>query len=308
MSRKVIIDCDPGIDDAVALCLALYDPRLDIQAITATAGNVSAIQSSRNAQVVVEQLDPPRLPRIGAADANSIAATDARHIHGNDGLGNTGFGVSELHHPHRSDKLICDTVRAAPDEVTILALGPLTNIATAFRRDPELPSLVDRIIMTGGTVTAPGNVTPSAEFNIFCDPMSARTVFRSRTTKTLIPLDVTRQISLTLDFLDQLPADSTSAGRFLHRMVPHIFRAYRQLGQESVHLHDAITVVAVLHPELFETTELAGDVETGGELTTGSTVFDRRLDPSWRPNMEVATSVDESAVTDCILRGLAQAG
>jgi len=94
MSRKVIVDCDPGIDDAVALCLALFDPRLDVVAITATAGNVSAVQASRNAQVVVEQLDPPRLPRIGAADANSIATTDARHIHGDDGLGNTGLGVA----------------------------------------------------------------------------------------------------------------------------------------------------------------------------------------------------------------------
>jgi len=132
----------------------------------------------------------------------------------------TGWAIpdSELHQPHRSDKLICDEVRATPDEVTILALGPLTNIAAAFRRDPELPSLVDRIIMTGGTVTAPGNVTPAAEFNVFCDPISARAVFRSPTTKTLIPLDVTRQVSLTLDLLDQLPPETANAGRFLVRL------------------------------------------------------------------------------------------
>ena len=183
MPRKLIIDCDPGIDDAIALCLALFDRRLEVLAITATGGNVASTQASRNIQVIVEQLDPPRFPRFGAANENSFASVGAHHIHGSDGLGNAGFRVSELHHPHPSEKVICDTVRSAPEEVTILTLGPLTNIASAFQRDPELPSLVDRIVIIGGSVTASGNITPAAEFNIYSDPVSARTVFRSRTTK-----------------------------------------------------------------------------------------------------------------------------
>ena len=176
MARKVIIDCDPGIDDAVALCLALFEPRLEIIAITATAGNVLAEQASRNVQAVVEQLDPPRFPRLGAANDGYIPAADARLIHGADGLGNAEFRVSQLHHPHPSEKLICDAVRSAPDEVTIIALGPLTNIAGAFQRDPELVSMVDRIIMMGGSVSCKGNVTPAAEFNMYCDPISAGSV------------------------------------------------------------------------------------------------------------------------------------
>ena len=310
MARKVIIDCDPGIDDAVALCLALCDSRLDVVAVTATGGNVPPEQASRNVQVIIEQLDPPRLPRLGAASASDgIPAIDARHIHGADGLGNTGFAVSELHHQHPSEKVICDEVHRAPDQVTILALGPLTNIARAFQRDPGLPSIVGQIIMMGGGMDGVGNVMPAAEFNMYCDPSSARAVFRSPTTKTLIPLNVTNQVVIGLDFVNQLPDESTRAGAFLRRIVPFAFRAYRQeLGLEGIHLHDVVALVAAVHPELFESQEMAGDVETAGEITTGTTVFDRRQTPSWRPNMEVAMDVDVTGVMDCIARGLETAG
>ena len=306
MTRKVIIDCDPGIDDALALCLALFDPRLEVVAVTATGGNVSPEQATRNVQAVVEQLDPPRFPRLGAADLNKIPAADARHIHGDDGLANVGFRVSELHHSHPSDKLICDEVRTAPDEVAIIALGPLTNIASAFQRDPDLAMLVDRIIISGGSVTG-GNATPAAEFNVYCDPVSARAVFRSRTTKTLIPLDVTNQVVISLDLLKQLPDESTRSGGFLRKVLPFVFRAYRNLGLEGIYLRDTVALIAALHPELFETKEMAADVEISGELTAGATVFDQRPAPLWRPNMEVAMAVDVAAVVDSLLRGLAAA-
>lgn len=310
MARKVIIDCDPGIDDAVALCMALFDPRLEVVAITATAGNVQAEQATRNVQAVIERLDPPRYPRVGVASPPEVAPeVDARNIHGNDGLGNADFAVSLLHHQHPSEKIICDEVRAAPDEVTILCLGPLTNIARAFQRDPGLANIVDRLIVMGGSVNAIGNITPTAEFNLYMDPISAQQVFRSPTTKTLVPLDVTQQIRFTLDLIDDLPDESTRAGAFLRRVLPYLFRAYHeQLGQESVHLHDAVAVAAAVNPELFETTDLIGDVETRGRLTTGMAVFDRRPNAVGRPNMEVAIKVDAQAVIACILRGLMHAG
>jgi inosine-uridine nucleoside N-ribohydrolase len=310
MARKVIIDCDPGIDDAVALCMALFDPRLEVVAVTATAGNVAAEQASRNVQVIIDQLDPPRYPRVGTATpAENAPPIDGRQLNGEDGLGNTGFAVSQLHHQHPSEKIICDEVRAAPEQVTIIALGPLTNIARAFQRDPALPTMVDRIIIMGGSVTGIGNITPAAEFNIFYDPPSARAVFRSLTTKTLIPLDVTRQVPLTIGLLEELPDEQSRAGAFLHRIVQFAFRAFHQhLGQESIYLHDAIALLAAVQPELFDTTEMAGDVETTGELTTGATIFDRRPKSDWRSNMEVATEVDAAAARDCIVRSLARAG
>ena len=309
MARKVILDVDPGIDDAVALTLALFDPQLEVVAVTAVAGNVSAEQATRNVQAVIEQLDPPRWPRIGAATApEHHLPADGAYLHGADGLGQTNFQVAELHHQHLAEKVISDEIRAAPEAVTIIALGPLTNIARAFRRDPVLASMVGQIIIRGGTVSGPGNVTPAADFNIYCDPVAAREVIRSATTKTMIPLDASNQIVLTYDLLDQLPDESTKAGSFLRRLLPYYFRSHRQeLALEGIHLHDVVALVAATHPELFTTEAMAGDVETTGEVTLGATVFDRRSLPQWRANMEVATKVDQAAVMDCILRGLTTA-
>ncbi len=310
MTKKVILDVDPGIDDAVALTMALFDPRFEVVAVTAVAGNVSAEQATRNVQTIIEQLDPPRWPRIGAAVAPEQAPpVDSRNIFGADGLGNAGFPVAELHHQHPSDKVISDEIRGAPDSITIIALGPLTNLAAAFRRDPSLAGLVGQLIMMGGAVESPGNITPAAEFNIYCDPAAARDVFRSRTTKTLIPLDVTMQVVMTYDLLDQIPSEDTKAGRFLRRVLPFAFRSHRQvLGLEGIHLHDAVAVVAATNPELFSMSRLAGDVETEGDLTLGATVFDRRPAPQWRANMDVATGIEISGTIDAIMRGLAQAG
>ena len=310
MGRKVIIDCDPGIDDALALCVALFDPRLEVMAITAVEGNVSAHQSSRNVQAIIEQLDAPRLPRIGMASPPDLRpGVSGQAFHGEDGLGNTGFEVSELHHQHPSDKVICDVVRAAPEEVTIITLGPLTNVARAFQRDPQLPGLVGRLIMMGGSIHGVGNITPAAEYNVYYDPASARAVFRSPTTKTLVPLEVTNQVVFSLDFIDQMPEETTSAGRLMRSLLPFAFRVYRQTwGLEGIFLSDAVALMAAMHPELFETEYMAGDVEINGELTSGVTVFDRRPAPQWRSNMEVATEVDASAVKDVILRGMHHAG
>lgn len=310
MPRKVIIDCDPGIDDVLAICLALFHPRLDVLAVTAVAGNVPAEQASVNVQTVIEQLDPPRYPRLGAATAVEAApAVDTRRLHGDDGLANGGFVVSQLHHQRPSEKVLCDEIRAAPEEVTVLCLGPLTNLARAFQRDPSLPGLVDQVIISGGSLSCLGNATPAAEFNMYYDPLSAQRIFNAPVTKTLIPLEVTRQVTFNLDFVDQLPPDTTRAGRLLRRLIPFAFRGYRQhLGLESILLQDVVALTAALHPELFDTEELAGDVETQGQLTKGATIFDRRINAQWRHNMAVATTVEVAAVRDAVLRGLAEAG
>jgi purine nucleosidase len=229
-------------------------------------------------------------------------------VHGSDGLGGADFQVAELRTPHPSEKLICDEVRAAPDSVTIVALGPLTNVARAFQRDPELPSLVDRVVIMGGTVQGPGNVTPAAEFNMYCDPEAARAVLRSPSTKTLIPLDVTNQVELNYDLFNQLPDESTRVGQLLHRILPPVFRAYRRkLGLEGIHVHDLVAMMAATRLDLFTTQEMAGDVETMGELTTGATIFDRRRVPAWRHNLEVAIGMDVPGVVDEIIRGLKNA-
>lgn len=305
MARKVIIDCDPGIDDAIALCLALFDPRLEVVAVTAVAGNVGAQQASRNVQAILELLDPPRWPRLGTARADSENSLIQRGLHGADGLGNLGMRISELHHQHPSDKVISDEIRNAPGKVTILALGPLTNIARVIGSDPELATQIDGLIVSGGSVEPIGNITPVAEFNVYCDPQAAQHVLRSPMTKTLVPLDITSRTIFTLDFLNHLPDESSRAGRLVQQLLPFLFRTYRQqLGREDICLHDTVALQALLQPDLFETDEMAGDVEVVGELTAGMTVFDRRVRAEWRNNMEVARKVDHKEVRAAIQRGL----
>jgi len=307
MARKIILDVDPGVDDAVAMCLALTAPEFDVLAITAVGGNVPADQATRNVQAIVEQLDPPRWPRLGAASSDQMLRVDARHLFGVDGLCGAHFPCAELHHQRPSAKVIADEVRAAPGDLTIVALGPLSNIAAALKQ-PDLAPLIGHLIMFGGTVSGPGNVTPAAEFNMYCDAESARDVFRSQVTKTLIPIDVTTRILFGFDMLQKIPCDSSRVGSLLQRLLPGAFRAYRrQMGLEGIHLHDAVAVIAAMHPELFTMQRMHGEVETEGTLTHGATVFDRRRYPESRPNLDVAVDVDEEAVADCIYGTLSAA-
>ncbi len=308
--RKVILDVDPGIDDAVAICMALFDPRLEVLAITATGGNVSPEQATRNVQAIVEQLDPPRWPRVGAAsEPDKPLPANSYRIFGSDGLGEAGFSVAELHNRHASDKVLCDEVRTSPEAISVVALGPLTNIARAIHRDREFPQLVDQIFVMGGTYSGPGNVTPAAEFNFYSDPASARFVLQQSMTTSLIPLDITNQVELRFDLLDELPSEESRAGRFLRKILPYTFRAHRQeLGVEGIHMHDAVALTAVTNPELMEWESARCDIEVSGEITTGACVVDRRSSARGRTNIHVATSIDAVAARDCILRGLSAAG
>jgi purine nucleosidase len=308
MARKIILDVDPGIDDAVALCLALSDPSLDVIAVTATGGVVSPDQATINVQAIVEQLDPPRWPRLGTASSEQLLRADGPHLFGSNGLCGAHFAVARRHHQHTSVKVICDEVRSSPGEVTIVATGPLSNIAAALQQQPDLASLVGHLIILGGTIAVPGNVTAAAEFNMYSDAPAARAVFHSQITKTLIPMDVTSRVTLDLDLLDKLPNDESACGGLLRKLLPGAFRAYRQqLGMEGIHLHDTVAIVAAIRPDLFTIERMHGDVETEGTLTYGATVFDRRRRPDGQPNMDVAVDMDASAVADCIVRGLTQA-
>lgn len=310
MKRKVIIDCDMGTDDAVALCMLLFDERLDILAITAAEGCVRADQANSNLQAILQELDPDRYPRLGEAfPTENAPPINTTYLYGEDGLGNTRFEVSRLQHLHAADKLIIDCVRAHPGDVTVLCLGPLTNLSRAFCREPNLPELIDRVIIAGGSVCGTGNITQSAEFNFYFDPESARDVIRSRTTKTLIPLDVTTRVDFGFEFLDEIPKDVCRVGKFLHDVLPYSFRTYRQqLGQESIFLNDVIGGLSLLEPQLFSFQEMACDIETCGELTRGMTVFDRRTPPEWRHNLEVAVDVNAESARQFIIDNLCLSG
>lgn len=286
-----------GSDDAVALCMLLFDERVDILAITATEGCVASEQANVNLQAILTLLDPQRYPRIGlAVPLNEAPAIDSRFLYGDDGLGNSDFEVSVPQNAKSSEKLIIDTVRAHPGEVTVLCLGPLTNLSRAFRRDPQLPSMIDRLLITGGSLTASGNITPAAEFNFYFDPLAAREILESPTTKQLLPLDVSSEVKFDLGLLNDMPKGGSRVGDFLNRVLPFTFRAARQrLGMEEVCFNDAVGALALLEPQLFGFETFGADVEVDGTLTRGVLVLDRRVRPEWRANLNIATSVRPSA-------------
>ncbi len=267
MPKKVILDIDPGIDDAMALCLADLDLALEVVGVTAVGGNAARWPLAMSRQLSSRWTRHGGLALALHPLLNRVCLPT--HAISTD---RTGWArpvrSCRTANAASAEKVICDEVRAAPESVTIIALGPLTNIARAFQRDPELPSLVGQIVVRGGTVAGPGNITPAAEFNIYCDPVSARAVFRSHSTKVLIPLDVTNRATLTFDVFSQLPDENTKIGGLLRKILPYAFRAYRQqLGFEGMHIHDSVALIAAMHPELFTMRSMAGDVETAGEIT-----------------------------------------
>ncbi len=200
---------------------------------------------------------------------------------------------------------MADAIRSAPEEVTIVAGGPLSNVATLLQREPDLATQVGYLIIVGGTLNGPGDVTMAAEFNMYCDAEAARTVFHSPVTKTLLPLCVSSKAVLDYALLDQLTDGSTNAAKVLQTILPGAFRAFWQrLGLEGIIVPDAVAIAAVLHPKLLETKRYYGDVEISGGLTQGATVIDRRHITPHPPNMDVAIQLDAGAAVDSILRGL----
>jgi inosine-uridine nucleoside N-ribohydrolase len=307
MARKVVLVSDPGIDGAFAMALALHDPDIEVMGVVATAGNVDAEQATHNVHVVIEQIDPPRWPRIGAALPVEFEV-DGTRLHGPGGLGGVSFPCAKLHHPHPGDKLLVDLVRQYPKDVSVVVMGPLTTVARAIDRDPELPGLVHRLICVGGTWHEPGNASPIAEFHFFCDPPSARQVLRSGTPITLIPLDVVRKIVLSPSDLLEMPSPQSRTCRFLRQIVPFAIGATSNLyGIEGFHLKDVLAVVALTLPSALSTRSMYIDVETRGELTKGMSVVDARPTPANKPNVEMAVGVDAAAVRDYIDRMLRRA-
>lgn len=307
MAHQVILLADPGIDGAFAVALAFLDPDIEVLGLAATAGNIDAEQATKNVHILVEQFDPPRWPRLGAALPVEYEL-DGTRLHGPGGLGGVEFPCAKLHHPHSSDKLIVDLVRQYPNGVTIICMGPLTVLARAVDRDLELPSLVHRVICLGGAWHEPGNASAVAEFHFYCDPAAARQVLHCGAPLTLIPLDMMRKIVFSPTHLLELPAPESRTSSFLRKIVPHGIRATSNLyGIEGFHLKDVLGLMALAVPGAISTRPMVVDVEVRGELTRGMSVIDARPMVNVRPNVELAVGLDEVAVRQYIERTLQRA-
>ena len=298
MKRKAIIVADPGIDGAFAIAVAFMDPSLEIIGLAATAGNVGSDQATRNLLILLEEFDPPRWPRIGAAPAVDYAINGSR-LHGPEGLGPISVPNVRLHQTYASDRLLIDLVREQPGEVAVIVLGPTTVLARAFDRDPELPGLIQRVICVGGTWHEPGNASAVAEFHFYCDPGSARQLLQSRIPITLLPLDVTRKALFSPGELMEMTDHDSRCCRFLKQIIPFgIHMTSNLYGIEGFHLKDVLGIAALTAPGIFETKSMRVEVEVVGELTRGMTVIDARPNAKNDGNVDLAVGLDRARLRE----------
>ncbi len=304
MPKKVILVADPGIDTAFAVALAVHDPNLDVIGLIPTAGNVSAHQATLNVNVLIDHLDPPRWPRTAAALPTEYEL-DGTAMHGSDGLGNTHFPARTRHTLHPADKIICELIRQHPKEVTVICLGPATAVAAALDRDPELPELMDKLVLVGGCWKEPGNAGPAAEFHFYLDPDAVKRCLHAGLHPLIIPLDVTRRLIFSPTELLDLPNPDSRTCQFLRQIVPFAIRASSNLyGIEGFHLKDVLGVAAVALPGSVTFESRIADVETKGELTRGMLVVDARKRPVGLPNAQIGVDAAIGEVRQYIERVL----
>jgi len=272
--RRVIIDTDPGVDDALALLLAMRSPELRIEAITAVAGNVPLELTLPNALRMVEIAGRTDIPVAAGAKAPLLRRlVTAAYAHGENGLGGAVFPEPRTHPVKEpASEVIRQIARKFPGEVTLLTIGPLTNIATALKMDPEVAGMIRALVMMGGSLSG-GNITPAAEFNIYVDPEAARIVFQSGIPITMVGLDVTRKTSLTEEHLLQLQAGQNPISQAAATIARNAIEHNRERGFEvGPNMHDSLAIAGFLQPSLMKLKEYYVDVETTGELTAGETL------------------------------------
>lgn len=301
---RVIIDTDPGVDDALALLLAMRSPELKIEAITPVAGNVPLELTLPNALRMVEIAGRTDIPVAGGAKSPLVRRlVTATYAHGENGLCGAVFPEPKTKPVNQpAAELIRQIVRQFPGEVTLLTIGPLTNIATALNTDPELAGMVRALVMMGGSLSG-GNITPAAEFNIYVDPEAARIVFQSGIPITMVGLDVTRKTSLTEDHLRQLQAGQNPVSQAAATIARNAIEHNRERGfVVGPNMHDSLAVAGFLDPSILKLKEYYVDVETTGELTAGETLgySPNAGDLRRRPEME-----KDAAALNMSIRGSA---
>ncbi|CUH89003.1 Pyrimidine-specific ribonucleoside hydrolase RihA [Phaeobacter sp. CECT 5382] len=278
-ARKIIIDTDPGQDDAVAILLALASPQeIDLLGITCVAGNVPVSRTQINARIICE-LAGHRQIKVFAGRAAPLRRplVTAEYVHGKTGL--NGPELFEPTMPLQSQggvEFIIETLRAEPaGSVTLCPLGPLSNIAEAFQSAPDIIGRVQEVVLMGGAYFEVGNITPAAEFNIFVDPEAANIVLKSGAPITMMPLDVTHKALTTRPRIEALRALDTPVGHFTAEMLDFFERFdIEKYGSEGGPLHDPCVIAYLIRPDLFSGRHINVEIETQSELTLGMTVAD----------------------------------
>jgi inosine-uridine nucleoside N-ribohydrolase len=309
MSTPIIIDCDPGHDDAIALLLALGSPEVELLGVTTVAGNQTLEKTTTNALKILEFVGRTEVPVAAGAPGPLVREPYvASYVHGESGMDGPDLpppSIAPLA-DHAVD-FLAGRLTAAPAPVTLVPVGPLTNIGLLLIRYPELAGRIERIVLMGGAI-AEGNVTPAAEFNIWADPEAAARVFTSGIDVTMVGLDVTHKALFR-------PADSerlAKTGR-VGKLVSQLFGFYQQFhseqyGWDGSPVHDAVAVAHVVRPGLVQTADRGVVVDCGGELSRGRTYVDLWGRAQWERNAHVAVDVDAQGFVDFLIERLASLG
>lgn len=270
MAKKVMIDCDVGVDDALALILAFHSTELEVKAVSGVNGNVPLNQVFENIQKVLSLIRPRAKPLIARGADQPLKGTTmyAHSVHGKSGLGEAKIELKKGEEwwviaPDRADDLMAKMARQYPNELILIATGPLTNLALALQRDPRGVRKLREVVIMGGAVRARGNITPYAEFNIFSDPLAAKIVLESGLLITLVPLDVTHQVMLSPQWMeDKIIPLQTSFSKFTIEATGYDTMAQKFQNRQRIYLHDPLAVGVVIDPDLVKKERVALRVET----------------------------------------------
>jgi inosine-uridine nucleoside N-ribohydrolase len=306
MRVPVLIDCDPGHDDAIALLLALASPELDVLGVTTVAGNTTLAKTTANALRVLEFVGRGDVPVAAGAERPLVRDPFvADYVHGETGLdGPTLPAPRGTPLPRHGVDFLAERLQASPRPVTLIPTGPLTNVAILLATHPEAVSQIERIVLMGGSI-AEGNVTPAAEFNVWADPEAAARVFSSGLDITMIGLDVTHQALVTVADSERLRSLGRT-GTMVAELLDFFSRFHVETyGFDGAPVHDAVAVAEVARPGLVETVERHVAVECGSELCRGRTVVDRWRRTDNPPNAKVGIGLDRGAFVELLAERLA---
>lgn len=310
MRRKVILDCDPGHDDAIALLLAARSPALELRAVTVVAGNQTLPKTLNNTLRVCSFAGITDVP-VAAGMSRPLVREQiiAGNIHGESGLDGPSLPEPSIEAaPIHAVDLIVEEVLAAPGEITLIPVGPLTNVASALRREPTLASKIQRIVLMGGGITK-GNSTPVAEFNIFADPEAAHVVFESGVPLTMVGLDVTHQSIPGVVERERVRQIGSPVATLVDQLLEFFGRTYRQrFGFAGPPVHDACAVAEVIEPGIVRTQHVNVAIELRGGLTYGMTVCDLHGVTGRAPNADVGVELDRARFWDLLVDGLYRYG
>lgn len=312
-TRPILIDTDPGIDDAMAIAVALASPELELVGLTTTYGNHDLATTTANARRILDVLGAPDVPVVAGAHRPLVREghQPATFVHGEDGLGDAGYPPPSrppLQGVHAATWIV-EQIRARPGELTLVPIGPLTNVALALHLDPGIVELVREVVIMGGAVRRPGNITPAAEANIWNDPHAADQVLGAGWPVRLLGLDVTSRLAADRAWLDQVAAVDSPAARLVADTAPTYVRFHLETEAfDGIHCHDVATIVHLVAPELFRREEMAVWVVTRGLAagqTLGGSPDQRGAEWRGRPLVQVALDVDGPAVLDLVRERLA---